>query len=91
MTPLQFNLVGWSHYSFTADDGKFLEGYKFHVVRPSMKSGFNGNEAAVLSVSEQLVQACGDPQTGRIYECMYDQKGRLASYKAVSPAGPQKA
>lgn len=84
---MQFQLVGWSHYGFTNDKGQYVEGYKFHIIRSSMARDFHGSEATSVSVSEQLVQHCGEPVVGGIYNCTYDQKGRLAGYKlAVDPA-----
>lgn len=80
---MQFNLVGYSHYSFTNDQGKLVEGFKFHVVRPSASPNFHGHEACSLSVSEKLVQECGDPKVGTTYSVQYDQRGRIASYKAL--------
>lgn len=84
---LQFQLVGWSHYGFTNDKGQYIEGYKFHVIRPSSRQNFNGNEVAQLSVSERTVQQCGDPQLGVTYNVVYDQTGKLASYKPAQVPG----
>lgn len=77
---LQFNLVGWSHYGFTNDAGQYVEGFKFHINRPSMAKGFNGLEACSVSVSEQTVQKCGEPKINTVYDVVYDQKGRIAQY-----------
>lgn len=80
---MQFRLIGWSHFGFTADGGKYVEGYKFHISRPSTVSDFHGEEVASLTVSEQMVQRFGEPKVGQVYQVMYDQKGRLASYAPV--------
>lgn len=85
---MQFKVIGWSHYSFTGDDGKFHEGYKFHVSRPSMSSGMHGEEVAALSISEAIVQKCGEPKVGNLYNVQYDQRGRVAWYQLVT--GQQK-
>lgn len=80
---LQFNLVGFNHYGFTNDSGQYVEGYKFSINRPCSSRGFKGLEACSVSVSEQTVQKCGEPQLNTVYDVVYDQKGRIAHY---SPA-----
>lgn len=87
---MQFQLIGYSHYGFTADNGKYLEGYKFHVARPSASRDFKGMEVAALSVSENIVQACGEPVVGKTYAVTYDQKGRVVSYQ-MSPVAPSQS
>lgn len=84
MNSMQFKLLGWSHYGFTNDAGKYIEGYKFHVQRPCMKDNFHGDEVAAISVSEKLVQSCGEPKVNNIYNCTYDQNGRLIGYALVT-------
>lgn len=81
---MQFQLVGWSHYGFTNDKGQYVEGFKFHILRQSAARDFHGNEACSLSVSEQLVQHCGEPVVGGVYNVTYDQKGRIAGYRLAS-------
>lgn len=88
--PMQFQLVGWSHYGFTNDAGKYVEGYKFHIVRESSSQNFNGSEATSVSVSEQMVQRCGEPVVNGVYGCTYDQRGRLAGYKLLKDPRQQK-
>lgn len=80
---LQFVLVGYNHFGFTSDNGKYVEGYKFHVNRPSSVQGMVGQEACSITVSEQLVQKCGEPKVNTVYNVVYDQKGRIASYAPV--------
>lgn len=83
---LQFQLVGYSHYGFTNDKGQYIEGYKFHVVRPPSKANnFYGNEATSITVSEQLVQKCGTPHVNQVYEVTYDQSGKIADYRMIQP------
>lgn len=83
---MQFTLVGYSHYGFTNDRGQYIEGFKFHVVRPSGKKNFQGMEAVSISVSEEMVQQFGLPELNKAYAVTYDQNGKLASYKLVNPA-----
>lgn len=87
---MQFQLVGWSHYGFTNDAGKYVEGYKFHIIRHSSAQNFHGSEACSLSVSEQTVQHCGEPVVNGIYNVTYDQKGRIAGYKLAQDPRQQK-
>lgn len=87
---MQFTLVGWSHFGFTNDQGKYVEGYKFHIIRASTVRDFHGSEATAITVSEQLVQRCGEPVVGGVYNCTYDQKGRIAGYKLAVTPGQQK-
>lgn len=83
---MYFRLLGWSHYGFTNDQGKYVEGYKFHLSRPSASSHFQGEEVAAVSVSEALVQKCGEPKVGNLYDVQYDQKGRIGFYKLRTAA-----
>lgn len=89
MQPFQFKLVGYSHYNFTSDAGKHVEGFKFHVNRPCTRSGFNGLEACSINVTPEMVQACGEPVVNGTYNVIYDQSGRVGGYtlvKSVQPA-----
>lgn len=84
---MQFQLIGWSHYGFTNDSGKYVEGYKFHICRQSAVRDFHGMEVAALSVSEDLVHRMGLPELNGLYNVTYDQKGRLAGYSLVEVLG----
>lgn len=77
---MQFRLIGLSHYGFTNDKGQYIEGFKFHISRPPTIRGFEGEEVAAISVSEQIVQRCGKPKVGVLYGAVYDQKGKLCNY-----------
>lgn len=81
-----FRLLGFSHYGFTNDQGRYVEGYKFHICRKSFNPNFQGEEVAAVSVSEQLVQRCGDPDVGKLYSVSYDPKGRIAAYALAQQA-----
>lgn len=83
---MYFRLLGWNHYGFTNDQGKYIEGYKFHLSRPSTTAHFQGEEVAAVSVSEELVQKCGEPKVGNLYDVQYDQKGRIGFYKLRTAA-----
>lgn len=87
---MHMTIVGYSHYGFTNDQGKYIEGYKFHVVRPSGKNNFQGMEAVSISVSEQMVQQFGLPELNKSYAVTYDQNGKLASYKPTTPPAQTK-
>lgn len=78
---MYFRLIGWNHYGFTNDAGKYIEGYKFHISRPSSKRNFQGEEVSAISVSEEMVQKFGEPKVGNVYDVQYDQNGRVCFYK----------
>lgn len=82
---MNFQLIGYSHFSFTNDNGQFVSGYKFHVSRPSNKRNFVGNEVAALTVSEEVVKTCGEPRVGSAYHATYDQSGKLIGYALYDP------
>lgn len=82
---MQFQLLGFSHYGFTNDQGQYVSGWKFHVARPSSKKDFVGHEVAAISVSEAVVKECGDPRVGSAYNAVYDQNGKLVGYTLYQP------
>lgn len=83
---LQFQLVGYRYYEFTTDDNRHMEGTSFYVVRPPSSSGVVGSEAVKMSVRQDIVDRCGKPEVGAIYDVLYDQKGKIAEYRLAKHA-----
>lgn len=86
---MQFTLVGWSQFGFQGDQG-YVSGYKFHIIRESVSSNLHGREACSVTVPTDIVSRIGEPQIGGVYNCTYDQRGRIIGYKLLQAPGQQK-